>query len=128
MLWQFHSTGLFGLCPLNNFIPLVFRGFRKKAVVWSGLISVLKQSSQVFFNRVVLKKFANLTGKHLCWINTGVFLWNLRNFLEHLFFTEHFRWLLLPKAWTQKIFTLIDKELANDERLIWIYMDSHGFA
>ena len=53
----------------------------------------------------VLKNFANFTGKHLFWIlfliklqafkpaallkrdsNTGVFLWNLRNFSEQLFY------------------------------------------
>ena len=27
--------------------------------------------------------------------NAGVFLWNMRNFYERLFFTEHLRWLLL---------------------------------
>ena len=52
----------------------------------------------------VLKNLVNSTGKHLCWnlfliklkawspatllkrnFSTGVFLWNLQNFLEHLF-------------------------------------------
>ena len=59
---------------------------------------------QMFLKIGVLKNFANLIGKHRCWSifliklqawrpptlfkkdsNTGVFLWNLRNFYEHLF-------------------------------------------
>ena len=55
----------------------------------------------MFFEIGVLKNFANFTGKHLCWsffliknsttllktgTNTGVFLWNLQTFLEHLFY------------------------------------------
>ena len=62
-----------------------------------------KQPPEVF-----LKFFANFTGKHLCWSlfftklqafrpatllkidsYTGVFLWNLRNSEEHLYFEEH---------------------------------------
>ena len=53
-----------------------------------------KRSSrlQMFFETRVLKKFANFTGKNLCWSlflvksllkrdsNTGVFPWTLRNF------------------------------------------------
>ena len=60
---------------------------------------IRKQPPELF-----LKKFANFTGKHLCWSifftnmqtfrpatllkrdsYTGVFLWNLRNCEEHLF-------------------------------------------
>ena len=56
---------------------------------------VQKQPSEVFFKKVVLKKFVNFTGKNLCWSlfliklqtwgpatllkrdsNTDVFLWN----------------------------------------------------
>ena len=33
---------------------------------------------------------------------TGVFLWILRNFSEHLFFTEDLRWLLLKIVKTKK--------------------------
>ena len=69
--------------------------------------------SQMFFKIVVLKNFANFIGKHLLleslfnevvvlrtWnffknSNTGDFLWNLKIFEEHHFFTEHLRWLLL---------------------------------
>ena len=47
---------------------------------------------EVFCKKVILKKFAKFTGKHLRAAalfkrdpNTGVFLWLLRNFLEHLF-------------------------------------------
>ena len=58
---QFHTSG--------------FQRVQKESSCISGLISVLRQSSQMFFNRVVLKNFANFTGKHLCWrSNTGVFL------------------------------------------------------
>ena len=45
--------------------------------------------------RDVLKKFANFTGKHLCWSlflkrdsNTGLFLWNLLIF-KNIYFQEH---------------------------------------
>ena len=67
----------------------------------------------MFLKIGVLKNFANFTGKHICWSlffnkvaglglqlyqkrdsNTGVFMWNLLNFLEH-FFTEHLQWLFL---------------------------------
>ena len=55
--------------------------------------------SLVFFEIGFLKNFAIFTGKHLCWSllawrsatllkrhsNTGVFLWILGNFWEHLF-------------------------------------------
>ena len=62
-----------------------------------------KQPVEVFCKNGVLKNFANFTEKHLCWnpfliksqawgptnsfkraSNTGVFLWNLWNFKEHL--------------------------------------------
>ena len=62
-----------------------------------------KQPSKVFCKNGVLKNLANFTEKHLCWSlfliklrasvsllkrgsNTSVFLWNLRNFSENLFF------------------------------------------
>ena len=64
-------------------------------------------------HRSVLKNFANFTEKHLCWgllftklltfraatllkkgPNTGVFLWNLRNSEEHLFWRTSERLLL----------------------------------
>ena len=72
-----------------------------------------KQPPEVFYQKVVLKNFATFTGKHLCWnlfliklqafrpdskkdFNTGVFLWILRNFEEHLFWRTSangcFRW------------------------------------
>ena len=73
--------------------------------IWTRKNSVLdifhavqKQPPDVFYEKGILKNFANFTGKHLCWslflINLqafrpatlwkrdsiGVFLWNLRNF------------------------------------------------
>ena len=79
-------------------------------------ISELSRSSRpkVFFKKGILKNFAKVTGKHLyqsLFFNkvaelkpatlfkkidsdTGVFLWILRNFWEHLFL-EHLWWLLL---------------------------------
>ena len=61
--------------------------------------------SQIFFKIDIVKIFENLVVKHLCWSlflikleawmsavllkrdsNTGVFLWNMRNFEEHLFY------------------------------------------
>ena len=62
----------------------------------------------------VLRNFAIFTGKRPCWSllliklqvwrhaallkrdsNTVVSLWILQNFLKHIFFTKHLRWLLL---------------------------------
>ena len=61
--------------------------------------------SQIFFKIDIVKIFENLVVKHLCWSlflikleawmsavllkrdsNTGVFLWNMRNFEKHLFY------------------------------------------
>ena len=52
-----------------------------------------------FVKKCVRKKFANFIGKHLCWSlfwssSTGVFVWNLQNFQEHLFW-RICEWLLL---------------------------------
>ena len=63
-----------------------------------------KKPPKVFYKKAVLKNFAIFTGKRLCWSlfliklqdsspafllkrdsNTGLFLWILRNFKEHLF-------------------------------------------
>ena len=44
---------------------------------------------EVFCKKVVLRNFAEFTRKHLC---QRLFLIKLQ---EHLFFTEHLRWLLL---------------------------------
>ena len=81
--------------------------FKSKWVNLSGLI--LKETPPVLFckKNVFLKNFAIFTGKHLCWShfltklqgwkpaiflkrdsNTGVFLWKLRNFSEHLWKTS----------------------------------------
>ena len=68
--------------------------------LWSSL---QKQPPEVFCTKGILRNFANFTGKHLCqslFVNEvaglrpatllkkgsgkGVFLWNLRNFKEHL--------------------------------------------
>ena len=69
--------------------------------------------SQMFFTIVVLKKFANFTGKHQCWglfliklqalrpatptqlIPTQVFFCGIYKILRTLFFTEYFQLLLL---------------------------------
>ena len=67
-----------------------------------SLLNKVSGLSQMFFEIGVLKNFANFTVKHLCWSlflikfqawtllkgnsNTDVFLWNLRNSLEHLFY------------------------------------------
>ena len=58
--------------------------------------------SQLFFKLDVLNNFAYFTGKHLCWSlfllkrdsDTGVILWNLRNFKDY-FFYETPPWLFL---------------------------------
>ena len=86
-----------GHLPPNNGFPntsngLIFRGH-------SGAVDLRCSSKQI------LKNFTSFTGKHLCLSllpcvtllkrdsNTGVFLWNLRNLLEHIF--VQIRWLLL---------------------------------
>ena len=70
---------------------------------------VQKQPTKVFFKKGILKNFANLTGKHMCWSlfliklqawgpvtllkrdsNTDVFLWNYQN-LTNTYFEEHLR-------------------------------------
>ena len=62
-----------------------FCKFRRKHLCWSFFLMKL----QVFRSATLLK-----------WVfNTGVFLWNLQRFYEHLF-TEHLRWLFLNhKIW-----------------------------
>ena len=85
---------LFGKLPRNNRHPMVetFERF-----VLMGLLqrNVKNSCLEVFCNKGVLKNFAKLTRKHLCWSlfliwdyrdsSTGVFLWILRNFYKHLF-------------------------------------------
>ena len=44
--------------------------------------------------------------------NTGVFLWTLRNFLEHLFSIEHLQWLLLTVSDFQSV-TLLKERLGQ---------------
>ena len=65
----------------------------------------------MFFKIGILKNFAIITGKHLCWSffliklqtwrsedsNTGVFMWI---FLRIAFFIKYLRWLLLKKVKT----------------------------
>ena len=70
----------------------------------SELTSILLRNSrsQLFFKLDVLNNFAYFTGKHLCWSlfllkrdsDTGVILWNLRNFKDY-FFYETPPWLFL---------------------------------
>ena len=69
-------------------------------------MTVVIQSSrpEVFCKKTVLKNFTKFTGKYLCqslFFNKVFSLWILRIFQEHLFFTEHLRWLLLYfiQAW-----------------------------
>ena len=85
--------------------------FLTKLQIWR-LANLLRKDSNtrsscshMFFQKGVFKNFENFTGKYLCWSlflikfqawrpaislrrdsNTGVFLWNLRKFQEHLFY------------------------------------------
>ena len=65
--------------------------------------------SHVFFKIVILKNFAILTGKHLCWsiflfklqacikkrLQHSYFPVNITKFFREALFIEHLRWLLL---------------------------------
>ena len=72
------------------------------ASVWKMLLCVWTFLSMSFFKIGALRNVAIFAGKHLCWSlffkklqfwrlllrsdsNTGVFLWNLRNFSKHIF-------------------------------------------
>ena len=62
--------------------------------------SYLHRSSRslIFFKMGVLKNFANLTGKHLCWSEACNLIKKRLQICEILrtsLFTEHFLWLLL---------------------------------
>ena len=72
--------------------------------VFDIILYIQKQPPEVFYKKGVLRNFAKLTRKHLCqnlFFNKvrsatllkrhpgkGVFLWILRNFQEHCFFTS----------------------------------------
>ena len=79
--------------------------FTGKHLCLESLLNKVAGLLQIFFKIGVPKNFANVTGKRLFWSlflikfqawrygsllkrnsNTDVFLWNLRNFLEHLFY------------------------------------------
>ena len=63
-----------------------------------------------------LIKFAGMRPKTLLKkrLSTGVFLWILQHFQEHLFLTEHFQWLLLKKEIQQRCFSVnLAKTLTN---------------
>ena len=57
----------------------------------------------MFFKIVVLKNFANFTGKHLCWslfliklqAHRQVFSCEICEICKNIFFKEHLRWLPL---------------------------------
>ena len=107
-------------CVVNSSFhqKLLFKKWQRKRNgfsqlnLWNIIVSRCGRS-QMFFKISVLKRFANFTGKHLCWSlfliklqalrpatllkkdsNTGVYLWNLRIF-NNTFFKEHFQWLFL---------------------------------
>ena len=95
--------------------------FRMRFLVFSKyMILDPKKPADVISKKYVLKIFVNFTGRHLFWSlflvklqvwrpatllksgsNTGVFLWNLRNFWEHLFWRTSAR--LLYKSFTISI-------------------------
>ena len=96
---------------------------------------------EVFCKKGVLENFAKFTGKHLYQSQrstcnfikkrgsaTGVFLWILRNFSEHLFI-EDLQWLLLQrqkgplmnKIWIYRRFSLMwEKEVAFMKIKDWL--------
>ena len=77
---------------------------------WQKITKMRRSRSQMFFKIVVLKNFANFTGKHLCWslflimlqdkackeeTQTQVFSCIFAKYFRTPFFTEHLWWLLL---------------------------------
>ena len=76
------------------FMPLFMRYKKKVNLLVPGVHRTSRL--QMFFEIVVLKNFANFTGKHLCWSrpvillktdsNRGIFLWNLLNFKNNFFY------------------------------------------
>ena len=88
---------------LDNWDRLVWPKYH---FIFQWMTDILFRSShqRCSVKKVVLKDFANFTGEHPCWSlflitlqvfrpasllkrdsNTDVYLWNLRNFSEHLF-------------------------------------------
>ena len=79
-----------------------------KCCSWLPLKTTFRNSrSQMFFKNGVLKNFAILTGKHLCWnnfikkkSNKDVFLWILQKFPEQIFYRTPpvgFFWIFILK-------------------------------
>ena len=67
--------------------------------IFDNIAKKEKQPQDVVRKKCFLKSFASFTGRHLCCslynkvlllkrdTNSGVFLWNLRNFYKHVFWT-----------------------------------------
>ena len=97
----------------NSFMTI--RHFRCSLYTYIYINGCLHRNihSQIFFKIGVLKNFANLTGKHLCWsevcnftkkrLQHGCFPVKFPKFLRTSSFAEHLRWVLL---YTLPLFTL----------------------
>ena len=100
---MFQSQLIGILCP--EFLYYKMFAFKSFLMLLYRVLIFRSSGSQMFLKIGVLKNFANYTGKHLHWSlflikllawrpvtllkkdsNTGVFLWNLRNLWEHLFY------------------------------------------
>ena len=102
-----------------NSKPLWKHVFYDTIQIYQQIVWINRSSrSQMFFKIGILKNFAIITGKHLCWSvfsielqtwrsaallnrdsNTGVSMWILQNFSGQLSI-KYLRWLLLNKVQT----------------------------
>ena len=86
----------------------VFNEKRQGCIQWVGISWISWRSSlqRCSIKNGVFKHFTNFTGKRLCWsfflitlfknkLQHRYFLWNLRNFYEHPFWSNICKWLLL---------------------------------
>ena len=104
IVWEHRETSRKSFSRMfkyNTVLTVALSTFVSSVFQKSGLEIKTSRSSRslVFFEIGFLKNFAIFTGKHLCWSlfawrsatllkrhsNTGVFLWILGNFWEHLF-------------------------------------------
>ena len=92
-------VGLWNFCKRPTFQNICERPLRKHAVQVRWWFTYRSSYSQINFKIGFLTNFAHFTGKHLCWslfikaatllkrdCNSAVFMWNLRNFKNILFY------------------------------------------
>ena len=111
--FELHEFNCISIFPISQVYDKkqVFNSYRKGSVFWRNRSS----RPEVFCKKGALGNFTKFTGKHLCqslFFNkkdsgTGVFLWILWNFWEHLFLQNAFGGCFLRKSSFEKIFIFI---------------------